>query len=176
MSDPGVPGRTTDLALACGETIDVNDIDLGMRSIECACGDYHAVVTDAHPLARFVPEDFVAVLRDVVETDDDFDDFSTPHALAMVREEFPDDIVVEDCSDDGAVGFALVWIADFDSRHLHELVVELLVELMDHAVGHVEDEKAVEAFDEQLDQFDIEEFVDIYRRERDFETEFDVPV
>jgi hypothetical protein len=65
--------------------------------------------------------------------------------------------------------------AIFDPRQLHEVVVELLVELMDHAVGHADDEAAASEFEEQLAQFDVAAFVDAYRQERNFEDEFDTP-
>lgn len=44
-----------------------------------------------------------------------------------------------DCVEDGQVGYALVWVSEFDPRHPHEVAVELLVELMDRAVGHADD-------------------------------------
>jgi len=90
-----------------------------MRAYDCARGHSHGVVTDAHPLARFVPEMLVDIL--------------------------------------------------------HAVVVELLVELMDHAVGHAENETATRKFEQQLTQFDVEAFVDAYREQRDFEDEFDTP-
>ena len=90
-----------------------------MRAYDCACGHSHGVVTDAHPLGRFVPEMLVDIL--------------------------------------------------------HAVVVELLVELMDHAVGHAENETATREFEQQLAQFDVEAFVDAYREQRDFEDEFDTP-
>jgi hypothetical protein len=67
-------------------------------------------------------------------------------------------------------------VTDFDARRLHEVAVELIVELMEHAVSHAEDEGSVSAFEEQMLQFDVSEFVEQYRREREFETEHDSPV
>lgn len=174
MSDTGGSGTCT-LELPCGESVHPHDLDLGMREIRCACGTSHAVVTDAHPLARFVPEEFVAALREVVDTDDGFETFATPHVLAMVREEFPEAVTMTDCSDDGQVGYALVWVSDFPPARLHEIVVELLVELVDHAISHAGDETAVRAFETDLERFDVAEFVEAYRRERDFDSEFDTP-
>ena len=78
-----------------------------------------------------------------------------------------------DVSDDGSVGYAMVWMTDFDARRLHEVVVELVVELMEHAVSHASDENAVSQFEEQMFEFDVEEFVALYREQRDFEDEFD---
>lgn len=175
MATPRVPGDAR-LELPCGETVHPQDLDMGLREFACDCGRTHAVVMDVHPLSRFVPEFLVETLRTTIETDDDFPAFGMPHAMAMVREEFPDQVVSADCSEDSAVGYALVWVADFDGRRLHELVVELLVELMEHAIGHAEDGPSVEEFDEQLAEFDLEAFVDAYRAERDFEDEYDRPV
>jgi hypothetical protein len=175
MGHPGGPGGAT-LSLPCGETVAVHALDMGLRDYDCDCGATHAVVTDVHPLARFVPEFIEEILTETVETADDYPRFSTPHLMGMVLEEFPERVVVADASEDGEVGFALVWMTDFDSRRLHEVVVELVVELMDHAVSHAEDESAAAAFQRELDGFDVEAFVDQYRRERDFDSEFDTAV
>ncbi len=175
MSEPRVPGRDSTVTLPCGETVAAGDVDMGMRDLSCACGETHAVVTDVHPPGRFVPESFVRDLQAAVETDDEFDEFGTPHVMGMVREEFPDEVVSLDVSDDGSVGYALLWVAAFDSRRLHEVVVELLVEMMDHALGHADDDAAREQFREQLAAFDVPAFVDQYRRQRDFEDEHDRP-
>lgn len=170
MVEPRVPGGTDEqLELPCGETVHTHDLDLGMRELSCACGDTHAVVMDVHPLGRFVPEFLVDTLRATITTDDDYDEFSTAHAVAMVREEYPEEVVVADCSSDGDVGFGLVWIADMDSRQFHRAVVELLVELMEHAISHAEDGPSVEEFEEQLAAFELDAFVDAYRAERDFD-------
>lgn len=170
MADPRVPGDATDaLELPCGNRVDPHAIDLGMREYRCSCGEAHAVVTDVHPPARFVPESLVDVLRETIEPADEFDAFGTPHVMGLVLEEFPERVVVHDASDDGAVGYAALWITDFDSRRLHEIVVELLVELMDHAISHADDESAVADFDSQLQQFDVAAFVEEYREVRDFD-------
>jgi hypothetical protein len=177
MAEPGVPGGPShELALPCGETVSARSLDLGVREFECACGDHHAVVMDVHPLARFVPEFLVETLRETVETDDEFEEFSTAHLLAMVAEEFPDRVVNVDCSDDGQVGYALVWVADFDARRLHEVAVELIVELMEHAISHAEDDEAGVEFERRMAEFDVETFVDQYREERDFESEHDTAI
>ncbi|PSP51098.1 hypothetical protein BRC74_07510 [Halobacteriales archaeon QH_7_68_42] len=155
MAQPRVPGGDDDIELPCGETVTVHDLDLGLREYACDCGERHAVVMDVHPLGRFVPE----FLAD-----------------AIVREEFPDRTVSQDVSEDGSVGYSLVWLTDFDSRRLHEVVVELLVELMDHAVSHADDAEAQSEFQQWLAQFDVTEFVDQYRAEREFESEHDSAV
>ncbi|WP_254525136.1 DUF5815 family protein [Natrinema caseinilyticum] len=178
MAAPRVPGSGggDELELPCGETVDPHEIDLGMREYGCSCGDTHAVVTDVHPPSRFLPESLVVVLRESIDTDDDFDEFGTPHLLGVVMEEFPDQVAVYDASGDGAVGYALLWLTDFDSRRLHEIVVELVVELMEHAISHAEDDAAITEFESQMLEFDVSEFVDQYRRRRDFESEYDQPV
>jgi hypothetical protein len=94
----------------------------------------------------------------------------------MVQEEFPEQVAVADVSEDGEVGYALVWMTDFDSRRLHEVVVELVVELMDHAVSHADDDYAEDSFAQELQQFDVEAFVEQYRRQRNFDSEHDSAV
>ena len=178
MVQPRVPGEPDreELELPCGEVVPVNAFDLGMREYACDCGESHAVVMDVHPPSRFVPEELVAVLRETIETADDFEEFGTPHVLGVTMEEFPDAIVSYDASENGEVGYNLLWVADFDGRRLHEIVVELVVELMEHAVSHTDDEASLTAFEEQMLAFDVAEFVEAYRRERDFESEHDRPV
>ena len=175
MAEPGVPGDDGSpvLDLPCGESVHAHNLDLGLREYDCPCGASHAVVMDVHPLGRFVPEFLVNTLRTTIETDDDFDQFNMVHAMGMVREEFPDEVASADCSGDGEVGYALVWVTDFDSRRLHEIVVELIVELMEHAISHADDGPTVAEFEEKLDQFDVGQFVNAYRAERDFEDEHD---
>ncbi|WP_135828286.1 DUF5815 family protein [Halorussus halobius] len=169
MAEPRVPGgRGAELDLPCGESVGVHDLDMGMREYDCACGASHAVVTDVHPPSRFVPEFLVEVLRETVDTDDDLGEFGTPHIMGVVLEEFPDEVVSENVEEDSDVGYALVWVTDFDSRRLHEIVVELLVELMEHAVSHAEDDDATTQFEEAMLDFDVPTFVDQYREERDF--------
>ncbi len=176
MSEPGVPERADDLELPCGEVIHPSAFDLGMREFDCACGETHAVVMDVHPLARFVPEFLVDTLRRTITTDDDFDAFGTPHAMAMVREEFPDKVASADCSTDGTVGYALLWVAEFDARRLHSIVVELLLELMEHAISHTENDALAAEFEQYMYEFDLDEFVELYRNEREFETEHDTAI
>jgi hypothetical protein len=176
MTEPRVPGgRTRTLSLPCGETVAVGDLDMGMREYACPCGERHAVVMDMHPLSRFVPEDLVAVLDQTVDTTTG-EAFGTTHVMGMVLEEFPERVVSADTSEDGSVGYAIVWATAFDSRRLHEVVVELLVELMDHAVSHAEDESATTEFERQMLEFDVSEFVDQYRDRREFHSEHDRPV
>jgi len=62
-------------------------------------------------------------------------------------------------------------VTEFDSRRLHEIVVELVVELMEHAVSHADDDEALSAFEQEMVEFDVAEFVDQYRAERDLEAE-----
>ena len=176
MPEPRVPGAADEdrLELPCGETVRPVELDMGARDIECDCGDRHAVVVDAHPLSRFVPESVVATLREATETADEFEEFGLVHVMGMVREEFPEAIAAEDVSEDGRVGYAFVWVSDFDSRRLHEIVVELLVELMEHAASHGEEGTAAE-FERQMLNFDVAAFVEAYRREREFGSEFDTP-
>ena len=176
MAEPRVPGGGSGtLELPCGETVHAHDLDMGTREVRCDCGAHHAVVVDVHPVSRFVPESIVAVLRETVETDDEFPEFGTPHVMGIVIEEFPDEVAVADVSEDGHVGYALLWVTGFDSRRLHEIVVELLVELMEHAVSHG-DEATASQFEQQMMHFDVGAFVDRYREERNFESEVDTPV
>ncbi|MFB6139176.1 MAG: DUF5815 family protein [Halosimplex sp.] len=177
MAEPRVPGDAgTDIELPCGETVALRDLDMGLREYHCACGDAHAVVMDVHPLGRFVPEFLVDVLTESVETADEFPEFTTAHVMAMVMEDSPDAVVAEDLSEVGDVGYSMVWLTDFDARRLHEIVVELLVELMDHAVSHADDDEATAQFERWLDEFDVSEFVEQYRAEREFESEHDSAV
>ncbi|MFC4550890.1 MULTISPECIES: DUF5815 family protein [Halorussus] len=169
MAEPGVPGgRGAELDLPCGESVHVHELDMGMREYDCACGESHAVVMDIHPPSRFVPEFLVAVLQETIDTDDDLGEFGTAHIMGVVMEEFPGDVTSENVEDDQDVGYALVWVTDFDSRRLHEIVVELLVELMEHAVSHAENDDAMAQFEDDMLNFDVSEFVEQYRRERDF--------
>jgi len=174
MAEPHVPGSREPVTLPCGQRVAVRDVDMGMRDLSCDCGATHAVVTDVHPPERFLPDFLVSALREVVEVTDDFGEFGTPHLMASVREEFPEAVTVADASDDGYVGYALLWVTEFDSRRLHEVVVELVVELMEHAMSHGGDEEAMAAFESEMLEFDVSEFVEAYRAERDL-TADDVP-
>ncbi|RRJ32175.1 DUF5815 family protein [Halocatena pleomorpha] len=175
MAEPRVPGGTaSELSLPCGESIDYHDLDMGLREIACACGQSHAVVMDVHPLSRFVPEDLVTILNDVVETTDGAP-FGTMHIMGMVMEEYPDRVVSAEASDDGTVGFTQVWLTDDHARRLHEVVVELVVELMEHAISHTDDDDATAEFESQMLEFDVAAFVDAYRTQREFEDEYDTP-
>jgi len=169
MTQPRVPsGGGETIELTCGETTAVRKLDLGMREFECDCGTQHAVVMDVHPPERFLPEFLVEVLREAVETtSEEMPEFGTAHLLGIVLEEFPDHVAVVDVSDDGEVGAGIVWVSDFDSRRLHELIIELVIELMDHAVSHGEDPVAAQ-FESQMHEFDIDEFVEQYRNQREF--------
>lgn len=177
MVEPHVPGESDDrIELPCGEKIHPHDLDLGVRELDCVCGDQHAVVMDIHPLGRFIPEFLVETLRETITTDDQFHEFSMPHAIAMVREDHPADVVSGDMSGDGDVGYGLVWISTFDSRELHTILVELVVELMEHAISHAEDGPTATEFETKLAEFDVEGFVDAYRAERNFEDEYDTAI
>ena len=172
MAQPRVPGDDDTLELPCGESVGFGELDLGMREFECDCGDAHAVVMDVHPPERFLPDFLVDVLREAIETtSEEMPEFDTPHLLGVVLEEFPEAVVTHDASDDGDVGYAMVWVTDFDSRRLHEVIVELVVELMEHAVSHAEDDDALSRFEREMVEFDVGEFVDQYRAERDLEAE-----
>jgi len=173
MADAPVPGAGDDgLELPAGELVDPHEIDLGMREHNCPCGDTHAVVTDVHPPSRFVPESLVAVLEETIDTDDEFESFGTPHLLGIVLEEFPESgrprRERRRCRRLHAV------VGDRLRRPAaHEVVVELIVELMEHAVSHAEDDAAITEFESQMLEFDVGEFVDQYRRQREFESEHD---
>jgi len=177
-NDPRIPGAGGGLELPCGESIDpVSGVDMGMRELACACGASHAVVMDVHPPSRFLPESVVDVLRETVEAadSDTHGEFGTLHLMGIVLEEFPDEIAVADVAEEGAAGYALVWIADFDSRRLHEVVVELVVEMMEHAASHADGGTPSE-FEDHLREFDVGEFVERYRATRDWEEESDTPL
>lgn len=174
MATPRVPGDE-EIELPCGESVSLAELDMGLREYACSCGERHAVVMDVHPPSRFVPEAIVEVLRETVETEDDFGEFGTPHIMGVVLEEFPEEVVAEDVSENGQVGYSMLWLTDFDSRRLHVIVVELLIELMDHAISHAENDDAATEFEEQMLEFDVEAFVDDYREARDFESEHDRP-
>ena len=146
--------------------------DLGMREYDCACGESHAVVSDVNPPERFLPEFLVATLREAVETTSaEMPEFGTPHLMGIVLEEFPGEVVAEDASENPDMGYSMLWITRFDSRRLHEVIVELVVELMEHAISHAEDTNAMTQFEEQMLQFDVSEFVEQYRAERDLDAD-----
>ena len=173
MPQPRVPGGDRNsVELPCGRTVGVGELDLGMREFECDCGETHAVVMDVHPPERFLPEFLVAVLREAIETtSEEMPEFDTPHLLGVVLEEFPERVVSHDASENADVGYAMAWVTEFDSRRLHEIVVELVVELMEHAVSHADDDAALSSFEAEMVEFDVSEFVEQYRAERDLEAE-----
>lgn len=171
MGEPGIPTATDDaIELPCGRSVPLDTFDLGMRELACPCGERHAVVMDVHPLSRWIPEDVEEVLAETTRPTDEYDTFGTIHLMGMVLEEFPDRVVVHDASEEPSVGWRLLWVTGFGPVELHELVVELLVELMDHAVGHASDESVHREFADQLEAFDIGTFVAQYRARRDFES------
>ncbi len=173
MTQPRVPGGDENaLDLPCGETVGLGELDLGMREFDCTCGDTHAVVMDVHPPERFLPDFLVEVLREAIETtSEEMPEFDTPHLIGIALEEFPDRVVARDASDDADVGYAMVWVADFDARRLHEILVELVVELMEHAVSHADDDDALAQFEAAMSEFEVSTFVERYRAERDLEAE-----
>ena len=176
MTEPQIPGAEEAL-LTCpdGVTIRVQELDMGMREFDCDCGSTHAVVMDVHPLGRWIPESVERILAETIEPTDEYETFGTIHVMGLVLEEFPEKTVVYDASDNPAVGYALVWMTTMDAASLHRIIVELLIELMDHAVSHSDDPEIAASFQDALDTFDIEEFVTEYRRQRDFTDEFDQP-
>ncbi len=169
MAQPRVPGgRGETLELPCGESVALNQFDLGMREFECDCGETHGVVMDVHPPDRFLPEFLVSILQEAIETtSEEMPEFGTPHLLGIVLEEFPSLVVAHDASDDQSVGFSMLWVTDFDSRTLHETIVELVIELMEHAMSHAEDTGALTEFEQKMHQFDVSAFVEEYRDQRD---------
>jgi hypothetical protein len=173
MTEPRVPGGGGDtVELPCGEQVRVREIDMGMREFVCGCGDTHAVVTDVHPPDRFLPDFLVETLQGAIETtSEELPEFGTPHLLGIVLEEFPGEIVAEDVSEDQEVGYTMLWISQFDARRLHEVIVELVIELMEHAVSHSDDSQAVSSFEEEMLEFDVSEFVEQYREEREIEAD-----
>jgi len=169
MAEPRVPGgRGEVLELPCGEEVSIGSFDLGMREFDCDCGSTHGVVMDVHPPDRFLPEFLVEILREAIETTSaEMPEFGTPHLLGIVLEEYPEAVAAHDATEDQDVGFAMLWVTDFDSRRLHELIVELVIELMEHAVSHAEDTTALTEFEQQMHEFSIPEFVEQYRDQRD---------
>ncbi|MFB6110332.1 MAG: DUF5815 family protein [Halodesulfurarchaeum sp.] len=178
-AQPGVPSDESDavIELPCGERKAVADLDLGMREFDCPCGGTHAVVLDPHPPTRFLPESVTESLAGTVETTGtDAEEFGMASLMGLVMETHPDRIAAHDAAEDGTTGFAIAWIADFDARRLHEIVVEAVIDLMAEAVSEAGDDSAVAAFTEHRSAFDVDEFVAEYRSVRNFDDEFDEPV
>ena len=173
MSEPRVPGGGDDaVELPCGETRPMSVFDLGMREYDCACGATHGVVTDVNPPERFLPEFLVTTLQEAVETtSEEMPEFATPHLMGIVLEEFPERVTAADASENPDMGYSMLWITEFDSRRLHEIIVELVIELMEHAVSHADDSTAMTQFEEQMLEFDVAEFVEQYRAERDLDAD-----
>jgi len=122
MAEPRVPDREmATITLPCERTIGVHDLDMGLRDFECSCGDRHAVVMDVHPLSRWVPESIVDILRVTVDTSDEWDEFGTVHLMGMVLEEIPEAVTSADLSEDGSVGYTMIWTTEFESQRLHEI-------------------------------------------------------
>lgn len=170
MATPRIPGTDPDtVELPCGTDVAVTDFDLGMREYPCDCGENHAVVMDIHPPTRFFPSEVVEVLTTVIEPAEG-GEFGTHHLLGLVLEEFPDQVVDANVAENGQIGCQYLWVTDFDSRRLHQIIVELVIELMDHAMTHSEDDQARSDFTTALDSFEVETFVDRYREERDLDS------
>ena len=177
MAEPSIPfDDDGSVELTCGERISRDTFDLGLREFDCSCGDRHAVVMDVHPLGRWIPEAVGDVLRETIEPADEYDTFQTIHLMGLIVEEYPEEVTVVDATDSPSVGYALLWVTELDARELHRVIVELLVELMDHAVSHSEDDDLHGSFTQQLRDFDIDEFVDHYRNQRDLSDRYDRPI
>lgn len=169
MATPRIPGTDPDAVdLPCGESVPVTAFDLGMRDYRCACGETHAVVMDVHPPSRFFPDPVVAVLRETIDPADG-SRFGTRHLMGMVLEEFPESVASANVSENGQIGCQHLWVCAFESRRLHVVLVDLILELMDHAMTHADDDVARSEFAQTLDAFDVEAFVDDYRSARDLD-------
>ncbi len=178
-AQPGVPTGPSGqpIELPCGETITADELDLGLREFSCDCGKTHGVVMDPHPPSRFLPASVTEVLAETLAAEGtEIEEFGTIPLMGLVMDAYPEEIVAHDASEEGATGFAVAWIADFDARTLHEIVVETVLSVMAQAVTEVGDDSATSAFSEHRAEFDVEEFVDEYRSVRDFDDEFDEPV
>lgn len=172
MATPRIPGTDPDgLDLPCGERVPVSSFDLGMRELACDCGQRHGVVMDVHPPTRFFPSEVVDVLESIIEPADGTE-FGTHHLLGLVLEEFPDQVADANVADNGQIGCQHIWVTSFESRRLHAVIVELIVELMDHAMTHSEDDEARSSFTASLETFDVDAFVERYRAERDLDVPY----
>ena len=47
------------------------------------------------------------------------------------------------------------------------IIIELIIEVMDHAVSHSDDTGLIAGFEADMAEFDVAEFVDTYREERE---------
>jgi hypothetical protein len=176
---PGVPDEPEGgtIQLPCGETITADDLDLGMREVDCACGASHAVVMDPHPPTRFLPTEVAEDLAATVSAaGTETEEFGTIALMGLVMDAVPEEIVAYDAAEDGTTGFAVAWIADVDARELHEIVVETVLSIMAEAVTAAGNADAEASFAKARAEFDVEGFVDEYRAVRDFDDEFDKPV
>ena len=161
------------ILLPCGTSIDSHRIDLGMRELKCECGKTHAIVTDINPLTRFLPEFLVVSLEELIEVrdSDKWGGLGMVHLMGLVMEDFPEETVFFDASEDGYLGYSMLWIFDFDAWRLHEIIIELIIEMMEHGMSHSGDKNAIAEFEKQMLQFDIKEFVKEYRETRDLNPE-----
>lgn len=178
-AQPGVPAKPSGepIELPCGETITADDLDLGLREFQCDCGETHGVVMDPHPPSRFLPASVTDVLAETLRAEGtESTEFGTIPLMGLVMDAHPEHIVAHDATEDGTTGFAVAWIADFDARHLHEIVVETVLDIMAKAVTAAGDDSVTSAFTEHRAAFDVEDFVEEYREVRDFDDEFDEPV
>ena len=165
-------GDEDQMRLPCGTTVPHRVFDLGMREYSCRCGTTHAVVMDVHPPERFLPPFLVEILEETIEpTSEAMPTFGTPHLMGLVLEEFPEAVTTADVSEDGQIGAGIIWVTSFAARRLHIIIVELIVEVMDHAVSHADDPELVASFEAEMAAFDVSEFVDIYREERELTAE-----
>jgi hypothetical protein len=165
--------RGEPIVLSCGVTINSHEIDLGMRELKCECGNLHAVVTDVNPLTRFLPDFLVNSLAQVIEVVDSerWGGFGMAHIMGLVIEECPEEVTFFDSKEDGYLGYSALWITEFNSFKLHEMIVELIIEIMEHAVSHSKNEISIQEFEKQMLSFNISEFVEKYREERDLDPE-----
>lgn len=177
-AQPGVPTGPSGqpIELPCGETIESDDLDLGLREFRCECGEQHAVVLDPHPPSRFLPESVTETLAETIAAEGtEMEEFGMVPLMGLVMDAYPEQVVAHDASEDGSTGYAAAWIADFDAREFHEIVVRTVLEVMAQAVTAVGDDSATDAFSEHRAEFDVSEFVEKYRSVRDFEDEWDEP-
>ena len=161
------------ILLPCGVSVESHRIDLGMRELKCECGEMHAVVTNVNPLTRFLPEFLVNSLEEIIEVADSekWGEFGMVHLMGLVMEDFAEEVVFFDASEDGYLGYSGLWISTFNAWRLHEIVVELVIEIMEHAMSHSGDKNAMVNFEKDMSLFDITEFVKEYRAERDLDPE-----
>lgn len=130
----------------------------------------------SHPPTRFLPKALIETLRATTETADSFEEFGMAHLIGLLIETEPELVTTIDASEHGNVGFALAWITTVDARTLHERIVARVLDVMEHAMEHADDDKAQTEFEAERKQFDIETFVTEYRQQREFKGPSDTAV